>query len=164
MGCSILRFSRLNRNARVMASSATADYIFLTHQEQNLPKQIVIAVVDDDASVREALTGLMKSLGYRVIAFQSGEEFLNSKHRSNTACLIADVQMGGMSGPELHCSLVTAGHPIPTILITAYPDEGARMHALQAGVKGYLSKPFSEEELLGCIRSALDTPPAANER
>jgi FixJ family two-component response regulator len=147
-----------------MASSATADYIFLTHQEQNLPKQIVIAVVDDDASVREALTGLMKSLGYRVIAFQSAEDFLNSKRRNSTACLVADVQMDGMSGPELHRSLVMAGYPIPTILITAYPDETVRVHALQAGVKGYLTKPFSEEELLACLRSALGSPPAANER
>jgi FixJ family two-component response regulator len=106
----------------------------------------------------------MKSLGYRVIAFQSAEDFLNSKRRNSTACLVADVQMDGMSGPELHRSLIMAGHPIPTILITAYPDETVRVHALQAGVKGYLTKPFSEEELLACLRSALGSPPAANER
>jgi FixJ family two-component response regulator len=106
----------------------------------------------------------MKSLGYRVIAFQSAEDFLNSKRRNSTACLIADVQMDGMSGPELHRSLVAAGHPIPTILITAYPDERVRARALQAGVKGYLTKPFSEEALLACIRSALDSPPVAIER
>lgn len=129
-----------------------------------MAKQILIAVVDDDASLREALTGLMKSLGYRVIAFPSAEAFLNSKRRNSTACLIADVQMDGMSGPELHRSLVAAGQPIPTILITAYPDESVRMRALQAGVRGYLTKPFSEEELLTCIHSALNSPPATHER
>lgn len=129
-----------------------------------MAKQIVIAVVDDDASVREALIGLMRSLGYRVIAFPSAEDFLSSKRRNSAACLIADVQMGGMSGPELHRSLVVAGQPIPTILITAYPQESARARAFQAGVLGYLTKPFSDEELLTCIQSALNSPPTTHER
>ncbi|HKN26464.1 MAG TPA: response regulator [Roseiarcus sp.] len=124
---------------------------------------IVIAVVDDDESVREALTGLMKSLGYRAVAFQSAEDFLKSKRRRSAACLIADVQMPGMTGPELHDRLVVSGEPIPTILITAYPDETARARALRAGVKGYLAKPFSEGDLLECIRSALDSHAAGDE-
>ena len=124
---------------------------------------IVIAVVDDDESVREALTGLMKSLGYRVLAFQSAEDFLKSKRRGGAACLIADVQMPGMTGPELFDRLISSGEPIPTILITAYPNETVRRRALQAGVKGYLTKPFSEDDLLGCIRCALDSR-AAKER
>src|SRR5271165_7602660 len=99
----------------------------------------MIAVVDDDESVREALTGLVKSLGYRAVAFQSAEDFLNSKQRHGAACLIADVQMPGMTGPELHDRLVASGKPIPTILITAHSEETVRARALQAGVKGYLA-------------------------
>jgi FixJ family two-component response regulator len=124
--------------------------------DENRTLAIVIAVVDDDQSVREALTGLLKSLGYRPVAFPSAEDFLNSKQGHGAACLIADVQMPGMTGPELHDQLVACGgEPIPTILVTAYPDEAARARALRAGVKGYLAKPFREEDLLGCIRSAL---------
>ena len=122
-----------------------------------MPQKIVIAVVDDDQSVREALTGLMKSLGYRAVAFQSATDFLNSNRRHGVACLIADVQMPGMTGPELHDRLAASGKPIPTILITAYPDEAVRARALRAGVKCYLTKPFSEDDLLECLRSALDS-------
>jgi FixJ family two-component response regulator len=126
-----------------------------TNPDQTLPN--VIAVVDDDESVREALTGLMKSLGYRAVAFRSAAEFLNSKLRHSAACLIADVQMPGMSGPELYDRLVASGQPIPTILITAYPNETVRARVLNAGVQGFLTKPFSEDELLECMRCA--TPP-----
>jgi FixJ family two-component response regulator len=115
----------------------------------------VISVVDDDESMREAVTGLMKSLGYSAQAFASAEEFLSSRQVPRTSCLIADVQMPGMTGIELHRHLSTAGEPIPTILITAYPDDGVRERALSAGVIGYLSKPFEEDDLLACIRSAL---------
>jgi FixJ family two-component response regulator len=126
-----------------------------TNPDQTLPN--VIAVVDDDESVREALTGLMKSLGYRAVAFRSAAEFLNSKLRHSAACLIADVQMPGMTGPELYDRLVASGQPIPTILITAYPNETVRARVLNAGVQGFLTKPFSEDELLECMRCA--TPP-----
>jgi FixJ family two-component response regulator len=122
-----------------------------------LPTNIEIAVVDDDQSVREALTGLMKSLGYCATAFHSAENFLNSERRRRAACLITDVQMPGMTGPELHHRLVASGEPIPTILITAYPNETARARALRAGVKGYLTKPFREDDLLECIRCAVDS-------
>jgi FixJ family two-component response regulator len=121
-----------------------------------LPEQVVIAVVDDDESVREALAGLMKSLGYRATVFPSAEDFLNSEGRDSTACLIADVQMPGMTGPELYERLAASGQPIPTILITAYPDERVKARALQAGVMCYLTKPFGENDLLACLQSALD--------
>jgi len=121
-----------------------------------LPEPVVIAVVDDDESVREALAGLMKSLGYRATVFPSAEEFLNSEGRDSTACLIADVQMPGMTGPELYERLTASGQPIPTILITAYPDERVKARALQAGVMCYLTKPFGENDLLACLQSALD--------
>ncbi|HYZ40899.1 MAG TPA: response regulator [Stellaceae bacterium] len=121
-----------------------------------MPETAVIAIVDDDRSVREALTSLVRSLGYVAMAFECAEDVLSSKRRRSVSCLIADMQMPGMTGLELHDRLITSGKPIPTILITAFPDERARQRALQAGVVGYLAKPFSEEDLLACIRSTLD--------
>jgi FixJ family two-component response regulator len=123
-----------------------------------LPQKIVIAIVDDDDSVREAVAGLVKSLGYGAVAFKSAAAFLNSTRRDGAACVIADVQMPGMTGPELHDQLIASGNPIPTILITAYPDETTRARALNAGVKGYLAKPFNEDELLACLSSVFDGP------
>jgi FixJ family two-component response regulator len=116
----------------------------------------LISVVDDDESMREAVRGLMKSLGYTSEAFASAEEFLKSRQVPRTSCLIADVQMPGMTGLELHRHLVTSGATIPTILITAYPDDNARDRALRDGVVCYLSKPFEESDLLACIHSSLN--------
>ena len=92
------------------------------------------------------------------MAFECAEDLLKSRRRRNVSCLIADVQMPGMTGIELHNRLVASGEPIPTVLITAFPDEGSRERALQAGVIGYLTKPFSEADLLACIRSNLGSP------
>jgi FixJ family two-component response regulator len=115
----------------------------------------LISIIDDDESMREAIKGLMRSLGYRVEAAASAQEFLSSRYVRLTSCLIADMQMPGMTGLELHRHLSASGKPIPTILITAYPDNGVRARALSTGVIGYLSKPFEEDDLLACIRSAL---------
>ena len=120
-----------------------------------LPKTAVIAIVDDDHSVREALTSLMRSLGYRAMTFERAEDFLKSKRRRSVSCVIADVQMRGITGLELYQRLSASGKPVPTILITAYPDDGVRQRALSAGVIGCLSKPFEDEDLLACVRSAL---------
>ena len=139
-----------------MAPIGCVRLLFSANWGQTVP--IVIAIVDDDESVREALTGLMKSLGYRAAAFQSAEEFLNSKQRHSAACLIADVQMPGMTGPELYGRLVASGERIPAILITAYPNETVRVRALNAGVQCFLTKPFSEDDLLECIQTALNSP------
>jgi FixJ family two-component response regulator len=122
-----------------------------------VPKtQTLISVVDDDESMREAIRGLMKSLGYAAVAFASAEEFLSSCQIPRTSCLITDVQMPGITGLELHHRLLAAGKIIPTILITAYPDDSARERALGDGVVSYLSKPFDENDLLICIRSSLN--------
>jgi FixJ family two-component response regulator len=122
-----------------------------------VPKtQTLISVVDDDESMREAIRGLMKSLGYPAVAFASAEEFLSSCQIPRTSCLITDVQMPGITGLELHHRLLAAGKIIPTILITAYPDDSARERALGDGVVSYLSKPFDENDLLICIRSSLN--------
>src|SRR5712672_2843913 len=115
----------------------------------------LISIIDDDESMREAIKGLMRSLGYRVAAAASAQEFLSSRHVRRTSCLIADMQMPGMTGLELYQRLSASGKPIPVILITAYPDNGVRERALAAGVIGYLGKPFEEDDLLACIRSAL---------
>jgi FixJ family two-component response regulator len=117
----------------------------------------LISIVDDDESVREATKGLMKSLGYTSEAFPSAENFLQSHHALRTSCLIADVNMPGMSGLDLRHHLSASGKAIPTILITAYPDDRVREDALNAGVICYLSKPFDVGDLLFCIHSALPT-------
>jgi FixJ family two-component response regulator len=98
----------------------------------------------------------MKSMGFGAEAFSSGDEFLASPNLGRTACLVTDVMMPGMSGLELYRRLAASGKTIPTIFITAFPDEGARSRAARAGVAGYLSKPFREDDLLACVRAALD--------
>jgi FixJ family two-component response regulator len=100
---------------------------------------------------------LMTVLGYTVQAFSSATEFLKSPVLTETACLVTDVQMPGMSGVELHRHLIDRGHVIPTILVTAYPDETARNRALKDGVVCYLSKPVDDEHLERCLRSALES-------
>jgi FixJ family two-component response regulator len=119
-----------------------------------LTQPTLIAIVDDDLSVREALTSLMKSLGCAAVAFERADEFLKTE-RSNVSCLIADVQMPNMTGPELFNHLVATGEAIPTILISAYPDQKVRSRAVESGVKCYLTKPFREEDLINCIESAI---------
>ncbi len=113
-----------------------------------------IAVVEDDDSVREATVGLLRSNGFIAKGFPSADEFLSSNRILITSCLIADVQMPKMSGLALYGGLVALGTPIPTILITAYPDDAVRARALNAGVTAYLVKPFSEKQLLDCIAVA----------
>ena len=115
----------------------------------------VIAIVDDDASAREGLTNLMSSLGYAARPYASGDEFMRSAERERTACLITDVHMPEMTGLQLYRRLIKAGERIPTIFVTAYPDEAARKDAAEAGADCYLTKPFREDELLACVRSAL---------
>jgi FixJ family two-component response regulator len=117
----------------------------------------LISIIDDDPSVREGTMDLLNSMGFAAEAFERANDFLNSNHLSSTSCLIADVQMPGMTGIELHSRLVGTGNIIPTILITAFPNERDRTRALQNGVRCYLTKPFSENELLACIREALKT-------
>jgi len=97
----------------------------------------------------------MKAHGYLVETFDSAASFLGSEHLTTTDCLIADVQMPGMTGLELHDRLVATGRPIPTILITGHPDEGVRSRALQAGVFRYLTKPIDGADFLEVVRSAL---------
>jgi FixJ family two-component response regulator len=115
----------------------------------------LISIVDDDESVREAVEGLIESLGYRVRAFRSAVDFLASPDIGDTACLIADVHMPQMSGVDLCRRLRELGHAIPTILITAYPNDAVRDRAMADGAVGYLTKPFDDHALIECVRSAL---------
>jgi FixJ family two-component response regulator len=116
----------------------------------------MISIVDDDKSVREAAKALIRSLGYTAATFASAEEFLESGRLYDTACLITDVQMPGMSGVDLQCNLAANGHCTPVIFVTAYPEENVRARALDAGAFGFLSKPFSEEDLIACLDRALE--------
>jgi len=115
----------------------------------------LISIVDDDELFRESMRKLVMLFGYTVESFPSAADFLDSRLLPETACLVADVHMPGMTGVELHARLIKLGHAIPTILVTAYPDEAVRDRALKDGVVCYLSKPVDDGELEGYLRAAL---------
>jgi FixJ family two-component response regulator len=115
----------------------------------------LISIVDDDQHFRESMQQLVSLLGYSVEAFPSGADFLASRFLPETDCLVTDVHMPGMTGVELHGRLIKLGYAIPTILVTAYPDEVIRDQALKDGVFCYLSKPVDDRDLERCLRSAL---------
>jgi len=117
----------------------------------------LIAVVDDDGSIREALQSLLYSVGHKATVYASAEDFLQSAHLLDTACLIVDVWMPRMSGLELQQRLTMAHCPIPLIFITAHEDEETRGRALRAGAVGFLYKPFSDEALLSAVHVALQS-------
>ena len=125
--------------------------------EAEMLNRTLVSIVDDDQPFRESLRKLVILLGYTVEAFPSAADFLASRLLPETACLVADVHMPGMTGVELHRHLVDTGCSIPTILITAYPDEIVRDRALKDGVVGYLSKPVDPDHLDRCLRSALQS-------
>ncbi|MGX9428271.1 MULTISPECIES: response regulator transcription factor [Bradyrhizobium] len=120
-----------------------------------MPSKSQISIIDDDEQFRAALADLMRAMGFTIEAFSSAVDFLASPNVRHTSCLIVDVHMPGMTGTELHSNLAGSGYNIPTILITAYPDDRTRAWALGHGVVGYLTKPIDEEVLLGCVESAL---------
>jgi FixJ family two-component response regulator len=117
--------------------------------------QFIVMIVDDDESIRRAARRLIKSYGFPVETFASAEDFLSSGRLHETACLVLDVQMPGLNGLELQSRLITDGHQVPIIFITAFDDENARAQALKAGALGYLVKPFEEADLLTAINVAL---------
>ncbi len=124
----------------------------------------LLSVVDDDESVRESLPDLIREFGFAATVFSSAEEFLSSGSLQETHCLILDVSMPGMSGPDLHQELKRRGQKIPTIFITGQRDETIRTRVLNQGAAGFLIKPFSDGDLLAAIKSALrlfDVPPVS---
>jgi FixJ family two-component response regulator len=126
-----------------------------------MQKASLVSIVEDDQFFRESLKRLMRSQGYCVETFSSAADFLASPRYVETACLIADVHMPEMTGIELYRQLIEAGCTIPTILVTAYPNEADRNRALKDGVVCYLRKPIDDEHLIRCLRAALhsDEPP-----
>src|ERR1700727_2312504 len=119
-------------------------------------KAKMVAVVDDDDLMRTALVGLLKSAGLLAQAFGSADEFLKSGHQHDTACLITDIRMPGMSGLELQAQLNADRCSIPTIFITAHGDAKMRMQAMRAGAVEFLAKPFDDEALLESVRAAME--------
>src|ERR1700730_10121059 len=117
----------------------------------------LVAIVDDDELMSSALQGMLKSVGLRSQAFASAEEFLKSGQQQQTACLIADIRMPGMSGLELQAKLNAERCRIPTIFITAHGDARMRMQALRAGAVEFLSKPFDNQALIESVRAALES-------
>src|SRR5262249_41092518 len=125
--------------------------------EAAMSNRTLISIVDDDEPYRDSMRKLTMLLGYTVEAFASAADFLRSRHLPDTACLVADVHMPGMTGVELHRHLVAAGYAIPTILVTAYPNDDDRARVLNDGVVCYLRKPVDEQHLLRCLDAALSS-------
>lgn len=120
-----------------------------------MPDAPVIGIVDDDSSMREALQGLVQSLGHRAVAFASAEHFLAAAEPAALACLILDVRMPGISGIELQALLRRRGHRLPILFMTSYVDAQTRARALEGGASGFLGKPVDGDALIACLRSAL---------
>ena len=118
-------------------------------------KRSLVSVVDDDESVRESLPDLLREFGFAVQAFSSAEEFLGSDYVGQTKCLILDIAMPGMSGPDLQRELTLRGHEIPIVFITAHGDETVRPRMLEQGAVECLSKPFSDAALREALDAAL---------
>jgi FixJ family two-component response regulator len=122
-----------------------------------MAKRALISIVEDDQPFRESMRKLVMLLGYTVEAFTSAADFLKSPLVAQTDCLVSDVQMPGMTGVELHKHLIETGHAIPTILVTAYPNEAVRNRALKDGIFCYLPKPVDDDQLERCLHSALQS-------
>jgi FixJ family two-component response regulator len=131
-------------------------------EEAQVRKKLLVAIVDDDQSMRETTKDLLESAGFSAVAFASAESLLSSRHLSRVGCLISDMRMPGMTGLELHRHLVATNRLVPTIMITAHPDERLREEVLAAKVVCYLVKPFPADELIECVRTATGNRDGAN--
>ena len=119
----------------------------------------MISIVDDDCFARDAIDDLVQSLGYRTATFASAEDFLQSGCIGETACLITDLQMPGMSGLDLQTQLRADGYKTPVVFVSAFPEEGYRSRALKGGAIGFVGKPFHEQCLVDCIKAAVARRP-----
>lgn len=119
-----------------------------------MPANVLVAVVDDDESAREAIVGLVRGLGYKAHGFANGKDFLLSEERQQVACLITDMRMPDMTGLELHGQLSVIGMKVPTILVSSYEDDTLVARAMKAGMVLCLPKPLDPEELYRCLRTA----------
>ena len=123
-----------------------------------MPEGPLVAVVDDDESIRNATRLLLKAAGFSTAIFADAKSFLTSTSRRGVACLVADMRMPGMTGLELYQELIASGNGIPTVLITAHPEDLTQSRAREAGITCYLSKPFAPDDLLECVREAVEKP------
>ena len=123
----------------------------------------MVAIIDDDESVRLATASLVRSIGMTTSTFASAEEFLFSPHLCDASCLITDVQMPGMSGVELQAHLLKHGNDVPIIFMTAFPEERIRRQVVAAGAIGFLSKPFDGGAMIACIDKALHQARSASQ-
>jgi len=128
------------------------------------PTDSIVFVVDDDASVREALSGLFRSVGLRVATFASAHEFLQHQRPDTAACLVLDVRLPGLSGLDLQRELTSVGERIPIIFITGHGDIPMSVRAMKAGAAEFLPKPFREQDLLDAVAHALDTDRLARQQ
>ena len=135
-------------------SSVASDGFPAPHADFMMLKRLPVSVVDDDESVRESLPDLLKELGYDAQAFSSAADFLASDHLHQTRCLILDIAMPGMSGPDLQRELNHRNQVIPIIFITAHTAPTIRPRLLELGAVACLTKPFSEAEMLSALRAA----------
>jgi FixJ family two-component response regulator len=120
-----------------------------------VPKRPLVAIVDDDESIRDTTKDLLESAGFAAATFASASLLLKSRRMKSISCLVADMRMPEMTGLELHQHLLRSNHAIPTILMSAYPDERVRAQAIKNNVVCYLAKPFAADELLACVRCAI---------
>ena len=131
-------------------------FVMEPYKGRSATERPLLSVVDDDESLRESLPDLIHEFGFAARAFSSAEEFLSSGCAGDTSCLILDMVMPGMSGPELHQELKSRGQQIPVIFITGQRDEAIRPRVLKQGAAGFLLKPFSDSALLAAIKTALE--------
>ena len=119
-----------------------------------MPEGPLIAIVDDDKSIRNATQDLLRAAGFSAVTFKDARSFLGSASRVSAACLVADMRMPGMTGLELYQELVASGHTIPTVIMSAHTEELTQARAREVGIICYLTKPFVPDELLACVRRA----------
>jgi FixJ family two-component response regulator len=124
-------------------------------REVEVAKGPLVAIVDDDESIRDTTKDLLESAGFSAVVFARAAGLLKYRRLSQVCCLITDMRMPKMNGLELHRHLIASNRPIPTILMTAYPDERSRTQAIKANVLCYHIKPFAADELLACVRRAV---------
>lgn len=128
-----------------------------------MPDGSVIGIVDDDSSMRDALQGLVQSLGHRALVFASAEHFLAEAEPAALACLILDIRMPGLDGIALQALLRSRGHRLPILFMTSYVDARTRARAIEGGAAGFLGKPVDGDALIACLRSALAAGGTASE-
>jgi FixJ family two-component response regulator len=126
-------------------------------KERQLQNAPIVSIIDDDQDVRQAVQRLMRSRGFATRTFASAEEFLRSPSLHETACVITDIQMPGMTGIDLHDVMLKQGPRLPVIFLTAFPDDRTEKRALQAGALGFLTKPFDARTLVSLVDTAVQS-------